>query len=171
MQSPGSRSWFSSQSRSYLPTNRGSLLMNVKAACSPHPFQPRPLSLLVAASSPAAGPRSTMANPDFTKGDKIPDGREPRLEPRGHRGPRVDVQRQARDHRRAADRDHQGGEGFSRRRDPRGRRRDPRRRRQAVLLRPAHRTGQGAHHGRIGGGWRKLVADPLAGRQDRRRSS
>ena len=50
------------------------------------------LLMFLTTPSPAAGPRSTMAIPDFTQGDKIPDGREPRLDARGHGGPRVDVQ-------------------------------------------------------------------------------
>ena len=47
------------------------------------------LSALLAAQPAAA--KEKMANPDFTRGDKIPDRRGARLEPRRHRSPRLDV--------------------------------------------------------------------------------
>ena len=123
---------------------------------------------LLAAPSLAAGPPSATGNPDFTKGDKIPEGADHdwNLGATGARGWMFSDKLVTTDARQIAITE--GGEEFTRRRNPRGRRRDPGRRWQTVFLRSAHRVGQGAHDGRIGSGRRKPVADPLAGRQDAR---
>ena len=83
-------------------------------------------------------PPFTRAEPGLHPGRHDPRGRDPRLEPRAHRRPGVDVRPRARDERGAPDPRHGGGGEVARRpRAPAGGR-DPGGRRPALRRRSAH---------------------------------
>ena len=92
------------------------------------PIAATALYLFVAVPSPAASAPPKIAVPDFTQGDKIPDGADHdwNLGATGARGWMYSDKLVTTDARQICD--HQGGGEFPRRRNPRGRRRDPRRR-------------------------------------------
>lgn len=147
------------------PVTRRDTIMRARI----HPFSgitSLALAALLILSGPLVSAAKTMAMPDFTKGDVIPEGANHDWTLGATGAARVDVQRQARDRRSAADPNHEGGQELPGRRSSGGGGRDPGGGRQAVLVRPPHRDGQGAHRGRRRGQPRRLVADPLARRQD-----
>ena len=116
--------------------------------------------LFLAVPSLAAEPHSVTGNPDFTQGDKIPEGanHDWNLGATGARGWMFSDKMVTTDARQIYD--HRGGAEFAGRRNPRGRRRDPGRRlanRSPTTRAPSWARRSRAAESQAGGGNLSLI--------------